>query len=905
MNTASGAITVVVTNNSRETTAIQQVTSSLPEFVVITGAMPITISPRSSTSFQVMFKPDAALTFNGSIVVIPSHKAGGPISIGVSGTGTPSGSSPTQTYLLSTSATSLNFGNALLGASASQAVTVTNAGTGSVNISQVASSGAGFSVSGFSGGVTLAAGQSLALTASFAPTAVGAVNGSISVVSTATNSPATISLSGTGIQPQISVTPSSLSFGSINVATTASQTVTIRNPGTASLNVTQASLVGAGFASSGLTLPLSIPPGGSSAFNVGFTPASAANFSGSITLISNAPNSSLVIPLSGTGSATTLQLSVSPSSLSFGNLATGSSTAQTVTISNTGNSSVSISQITESGAGFSNAALGLPLSLAAGQSTSFLVAFAPTTTGSFAGSITVVSNAANSPATISMSGTGVQPQISATPSSVSFGNISVAATGTQTITIRNPGTTTLTVTQASLVGTGFTSAGLTLPLTVPPGGSSSFNVGFTPASASTFSGSITLVSNAPNSSLVIPLAGTGISTNLQLSVSPASLSFGSLTTGTSAVQTVTISNTGNSSVAISQITESGAGFSNAALGLPLSLAAGQSTAFLVAFAPTTTGSFAGSITVVSNAANSPATISMSGTGVQPQISVIPSSVTFGNVSVGVNNTQTITIRNPSTAAVSVTQASLAGTGFTSSGLVLPLSIAPGGSSSFTVGFTPASATNYSGSVTLISNAPNSPMVVPLAGTGISTNLQLSVSPASLSFGSVTTGTSATQTVTISNTGNSSVAISQITESGAGFTNAGIGLPLSLAAGQSTSFLVGFSPATTGSLAGSITVVSNAANSPLMIALSGTGTTAASYSVSLNWTPSSSTYSGFNVYRGTTSGGPYSKVDASVIATPSYTDSAVTQGQTYYYVATELDSTGMESGYSSQVSATIP
>jgi fibronectin type 3 domain-containing protein len=79
----------------------------------------------------------------------------------------------------------------------------------------------------------------------------------------------------------------------------------------------------------------------------------------------------------------------------------------------------------------------------------------------------------------------------------------------------------------------------------------------------------------------------------------------------------------------------------------------------------------------------------------------------------------------------------------------------------------------------------------------------------------------------------------------------------------------------------------------------------SYKVSLNWTPSASTYSGFNVYRGTTSGGPYSKVDTSLISTPSYTDAAVTQGQTYYYVATELDSTGMESGYSSEVSATIP
>jgi fibronectin type 3 domain-containing protein len=107
------------------------------------------------------------------------------------------------------------------------------------------------------------------------------------------------------------------------------------------------------------------------------------------------------------------------------------------------------------------------------------------------------------------------------------------------------------------------------------------------------------------------------------------------------------------------------------------------------------------------------------------------------------------------------------------------------------------------------------------------------------------------------------------------------------------------------LSGSVSVVSNATNSPLAIALSGAGTLPVSYTVSLNWTPSSSTYSGFNVYRGTTSGGPYTRVDSSIVSSTSYTDPSVTPGQTYYYVATQVDSSGMESGYSSEVSATIP
>jgi fibronectin type 3 domain-containing protein len=91
----------------------------------------------------------------------------------------------------------------------------------------------------------------------------------------------------------------------------------------------------------------------------------------------------------------------------------------------------------------------------------------------------------------------------------------------------------------------------------------------------------------------------------------------------------------------------------------------------------------------------------------------------------------------------------------------------------------------------------------------------------------------------------------------------------------------------------------------VIALSGTGTAPVTYSVSLSWTPSSTSYEGFNVYRGSVSGGPYSKIDSSLISTPSYMDNNVTAGQTYYYVATEVDDTGTESAYSSEVSATIP
>jgi Abnormal spindle-like microcephaly-assoc'd, ASPM-SPD-2-Hydin len=205
----------------------------------------------------------------------------------------------------------------------------------------------------------------------------------------------------------------------------------------------------------------------------------------------------------------------------------------------------------------------------------------------------------------------------------------------------------------------------------------------------------------------------------------------------------------------------------------------------------------------------------------------------------------------------------------------------------------------------VNNALNSQLVVALAGTGVSPVAQLTASPSSLSFGSITAGASGTQSVTLANTGNSSVSVSQISISGTGFGASGFALPVTLAAGQSTSFSVTFAPTTTGNLSGSVTVTSNATNSPLAISLSGSGAAAASHSVTLNWRPSASSYAGFNLYRGSLSGGPYTKVNSAFISATSFIDTSVTSGQTYYYVATEVDSTGAESVYSSEVIATIP
>src|SRR5262249_38250788 len=229
----------------------------------------------------------------------------------------------------------------------------------------------------------------------------------------------------------------------------------------------------------------------------------------------------------------------------------------------------------------------------------------------------------------------------------------------------------------------------------------------------------------------------------------------------------------------------------------------------------------------------------------------------------------------------------------------------GGSATFNAVFMPTTAGSLAGTVNIVSNAPNSPTTVALSGTGVATTQTISFSSTSLAFGSVNTGISSTKNETITNTGNSSVTISQITVSGAGYSLNGAGAPVTLNAGQTLTFSVIFDPATAGTLSGAVTVTSNASGSPTTISLTGTGVQVVSHTVSLTWSDTGSTITGYNVYRTTTSGSGYVKITSSLLQTTGYTDSTVQSGTTYFYVATAVDNTGVESAFSNEAQAIVP
>jgi hypothetical protein len=182
--------------------------------------------------------------------------------------------------------------------------------------------------------------------------------------------------------------------------------------------------------------------------------------------------------------------------------------------------------------------------------------------------------------------------------------------------------------------------------------------------------------------------------------------------------------------------------------------------------------------------------------------------------------------------------------------------------------------------------------------------QLAVSPSTLDFGNVVVSQSKGLTTTLTATG-SAITVFSATPSTSEFTVSGPPLPVTIAAGQTAVFDVIFNPKASGTTNATASFASNASDSIVLDSLTGTGTPAPQHSVDLSWNPSTSSVVGYNVYRGTISGGPFTKINTVLEASTTYTDVTVRSGTKYYYVTTAVDGNGLESAYSNQASAVIP
>ena len=387
----------------------------------------------------------------------------------------------------------------------------------------------------------------------------------------------------------------------------------------------------------------------------------------------------------------------------------------------------------------------------------------------------------------------------------------------------------------------------------------------------------------------------------QLTLSPQAVSFGNVPVGSHLNLPVTMTNSGTTPITITKRIKNGSVFWLTNVKYPINLAVGQSFRFGVNFVPASTGPASATFTFVSST-GAGYVLNVSGTGT-PGLVANPANINFGNVPVGTRQSQSVAVTNFSSASVTIRQATVTGTGFGISGLTPPVSLSPGQSFTFTVTFTPPGSGTSTGNIWMRLTNLDRGVSIPLSG-GASASGQLSVTPTSASFGTVTVGASKSMPATLTATG-ATVTVNSGSITNSEFSVSGLSLPLTLAPGQSASFTLSFTPNASGGATGSASFVSNASNSPIQELFAGTGSVPVNHSVTLSWNPDSSPVAGYNVYRGSASAGPFSRINSALDVTTGFNDANVQSGQTYYYAVTAVNSSGLESGYSNSVRAVIP
>jgi hypothetical protein len=280
----------------------------------------------------------------------------------------------------------------------------------------------------------------------------------------------------------------------------------------------------------------------------------------------------------------------------------------------------------------------------------------------------------------------------------------------------------------------------------------------------------------------------------------------------------------------------------------------------------------------------------------------PSTVPFGQVAIGASSTLPVVLKNDRDWDLTLGSARTTGRGFSVSGASFPVTLKARESITLNVSFAPRSAGTVGGSLFVTGVG----LIVPLTGTGGGTTPvvgYLTLAPTLVNFGSVPEGTTQTRPMTISATG-ASVTVSSASSSSSQFIVQGASFPLKLAAGQSLSLKVAFTPESGAAVTGSLTFDSDASDSHALASVRGSGSTVTPYSVNLFWNYSSGA-AGYNVYRSNNSNGVYSKINSPLDTATSYTDTTVASGQTYYYAATSVSASGQESARSAPVQVVIP
>ena len=412
--------------------------------------------------------------------------------------------------------------------------------------------------------------------------------------------------------PIIGFSTNALQFGNIKADSTASKKFIIRNTGSAPCIID--SMINKNDAFAVTAENSTIPQNDSLEITVTFSPGTAAEFNDTLVIYSNASVHPDTISLNGTGTSgtTSPKITLSAGTVTFPDITLNSSISRSIYIKNNGNALLLISNITSDNSAFTIDSTSF--SIAPADSHKVNIMFTPTEAISYNASLTITHNASGNPSVVSLSGKGVSNPVaifSLSANAINFPSVTVNSSLQRSFYIRNEGSANLQVSNISSNDTSF-KADL-INFTVPSQDSHKVTITFTPTEVKNYNAVLTIVYNASGSPAAMNLRGTGTANPVAIfSITKTALNFGTLFTGSTATQFFNIRNEGTANLNVTQISASDNAYTVDTTNF--TLVPGDSLKVTVTFKPTESKNYNSSLTIQHNAAGSPSTVSLTGTG---------------------------------------------------------------------------------------------------------------------------------------------------------------------------------------------------------------------------------------------------------------------------------------------------
>jgi hypothetical protein len=561
------------------------------------------------------------------------------------------------------------------------------------------------------GSVTVVTGASKATF----PATVAAVSATqtASLTANAGGSIASFGIQLNAYSPALSVSSTTVSFGAVSAGQTATSSVQLTSSGNAPLTISSILVAGSLFQATGLTTPLTLNPGQSARLTLQFHADHVSSFTGVVTISSNSPVGAATINMSGDGVAPALAGLTCNDSIVTGSKTEGCSVSLNAAAPD-GGVTVALSS--------NNGAVSVPASVvvpAGASSASFAAAVAAVSTAQTA---SITGTASGSAKSFGLQLNVAAPALTVSSTSVPFGAVVVGQTATSTVSLTSSGNSPLTISSISVAGSLFKATGVTVPLTLNPGQTATLTLQFYSDHTSSFTGIVTILSNAAPGAATINMTASG------------GPSVSGLTCNTTSYAAA-----GTDSCLVSL-------YGTAPdTGLAVSLASNNSSVVVPASVTVAPGamsaSFSASVKAVSTGQTATVTATAGGTTksfvlqLGPSSAVLTanaSSIPFGSVLLNSPAEQSITLSASGSAPITISSVAITGAGFSESGLTAPITLNPGQTVVLNVQFTPTAAGTFSGQVTIGSSASGGTLSIGLSGTGYGHSVQLNWSAASSS-----------------------------------------------------------------------------------------------------------------------------------------------------------------------------